>query len=457
MSANTIATLGGLPPVAEAAETCDDISVTDLFDGWPGRYDGILRGRRLTIPDLLGAATLLRRRLVPFIATLLPFLLIVFNGLMIGEGWARLWTQPDTSTESTDQGDLERYLGPAQLMVQTVFAEGRFPNVVTTPTGAILVTWGSDRVWSRCSRDGGLTWEAPVIIDRHGIHGGGTTIDPSNGEILAFVEVAHPPADLRVYRSRDDGRSWERSEVEIAPDSQGNTPSMHMNEHGIALSGDAYAGRLIRPSRFYGEGNRPPSLWPTHYTNAIYSDDGGRTWKTSDPFPENGTGEACIVQLSDGRLYYNSRRHWAPDGKDPRRRWTAFSEDGGQTWTNARICDALPDGPQNTNYGCMGGLVRLPIDGRDVLLYSNCDHATARRNGTVWCSFDGGQTWPVKRVIDAGDFAYSSLSVGLPGTPIDGWVFLHYESHGGKLARFNLSWILEGQTTGDGKVPNWVR
>jgi len=60
------------------------------------------------------------------------------------------------------------------------------------------------------------------------------------------------------------------------------------------------------------------------------------------------------------------------------------SEDGGQTWTDWQIVDILPDGPQNTNYGCMGGLVRLPIQDKDILIYSNYDSPEDRRLGTVW-------------------------------------------------------------------------
>jgi sialidase-1 len=124
---------------------------------------------------------------------------------------------------------------------------------------------------------------------------------------------------------------------------------MHMNESGITLRHGQHKGRLVRASRYYGEGKRPKSLFPTHYTNAIFSDDGGKTWRTSDPFPENGTGEAAVAELSDGRIYYNSRRHWAPEGKSSLRRWTAWSDDGGATWKNAKICEVLPDGTQDTS------------------------------------------------------------------------------------------------------------
>jgi sialidase-1 len=241
----------------------------------------------------------------------------------------------------------------------------------------------------------------------------------------------------------------------IEPDAKGNAPSMHMNEHGITLRRGERAGRIIRASRWYA-GRNHSSKWPEHYTNAIYSDDGGKTWRTSAPFPAFGTGEATLAELSSGRVYYNSRRHWAPEGANPRRRWTAWSDDGGETWNGLSICQVLPDGPQDRDYGCMGGLVRLPVRGRDVLVYSNCDSPRGRRRGTVWASFDGGRTWPLKRLVCEGAFAYSSLDAGRPGTASEGWVYLHFESAGSKVARFNLAWLLAGEKTGDGEVPRWV-
>lgn len=360
------------------------------------------------------------------------------------------------STHRACAADLSLDDGGAQLHVGQVFQNERFPNVVVTLQGTVLATWGSSHIRARRSQDGGTTWGDEITIAKAGIHGGGTTVDETTGEILVFVEDQHPPAPLTVYRSKDDGRTWQAEKVTIHPDSSGKMPSMHMNEHGITLHHGEFKGRLLRPTRYYGQGNRPESLWPTHFTNAIYSDDGGKTWQTSEPFPENGTGEATLAELSDGRIYYNSRRHWAPEGKNPRRRWTAWSDDGGATWGKATICEVLPDGPQNTNYGCMGGLVRLPIKGREILVYSNCDDPAGRKHGTVWASFDGGTSWPLKRLVEGGAFAYSSLTAGRPGTVTEGWIYLHFESQGSKIARFNLSWLLAGEATGDGKLPEWI-
>ena len=357
-------------------------------------------------------------------------------------------------SENAQEAGLDPFLGDPVVEIQTVFEDERFPNVVVSTKGTVLATFGRKTLRVCRSEDGGKTWGEPIRIAESGIHGGGTTVDENTGDILVFVEDEHPPAPLTVYRSQDDGKTWLVDNVTIHPDSEGREVSMHMNEHGITLRHGQHKGRLLRPSRHYGEGNRPESLFPTHFTNAIYSDDGGKNWKASDPFPHMGTGEAAVVELSDGRIYYNSRRHWAPENENSRSRWIAWSYDGGETWQDSGICEVLPDGAQDRDYGCMGGLVRLPVKGRDILFYSNCDSDTGRKQGTIWGSFDGGKTWPIKRLIYEGSFAYSSMSVGRPGTVSEGWVYLHVESgKGSKVARFNLRWLLEGKLTGDGKVP----
>jgi sialidase-1 len=127
-----------------------------------------------------------------------------------------------------------------------------------------------------------------------------------------------------------------------------------------------------------------------------------------------------------------------------------------------------PDQTRGTSYGCMGGLIRLPIDGADILLYSNLDTeagvmpkkvggstSAGREKITVWASFDGAKTWPVKRLVHAGPSAYSNLGVGRAGTPSEGKIYLNYEGgekncyEGVYVAVFNLSWLLDGRDLRD--------
>lgn len=270
-------------------------------------------------------------------------------------------------------------------------------------------------------------------------------MDEKCGDVLVFVHERHPPSPLTVYRSTDHGKTWKAQEAVIGRDIHDQVPAMHMSEVGITLRHGPHAGRLLRPARVFGV-NRG-------YNTAIYSDDDGRTWRSSSPFPENGTGEGAVAELSDGRIYYNSRSHAAADAL----RRIAWSHDGGRTWQDLSVSPSLPDGPRGTAYGCMGGLTRLPVQGADILVYSNLDEpTTSRRRITVWTSLDGGKTWPVKRLVYDGSSAYSSLAAGRPGTPSEGWIYLQYEGGpggGGQLARFNLAWLLAGEATRDGQVP----
>ena len=359
------------------------------------------------------------------------------------------------STSCLGNDPLAPFLSAPVFETQRLFEDQRYPNVVVTIQGTVLAVWGNDGVVVRRSEDGGKTWGSAISVSKKGYHGGGTTVDTTSGDILVFIEERQPPAPLTIYRSQDDGKSWQIQKTKIENDQNGNTPSMHMNEHGITLRHGRYRGRLIRPSRYYGP-KGGEAEWPLQYTNAVYSDDGGRSWKTSKPFPENGTGEAALIELSDGRIYYNSRVHWSKRPRNKRRR-EAWSSDGGVTWEKWKIIDALPDGDQGRTYGCMGGLTRLPARDRDILIFSNLDtDAQHRERVTVWATFDGGKTWPIKRLIDAGRSGYSSLTVGRPNTPSAGLIYLHYEHDpikGAYISRFNLAWILGGQKTGDGTVP----
>ena len=345
--------------------------------------------------------------------------------------------------------------GQEKFEVQTIFEGGRFPNVVVAMDGSIIATWGSNTFQVKRSEDGGDKWGPVITVADPGFHGGGVTVDKNSGAIFAFVDIGHPPRNpqktmgpLKVYSSEDHGKSWKEVDVIIHPDENGNFPAMHMSERGLTLRYGSKAGRMIRPARVYGRAH-PQNRTNYLYNTAIYSDDNGKTWYTSAPFPAEGTGEGALEELSDGRIYYNSRRHWAPEGVDARRRWSAMSYDGGETWEDLSVSEELPDGAQHSDYGLMGGLVRLPLDDHDILLFSNIDSPEGRHSGTIWASFDGGKTWPVKRLVEDGGFAYSSMAAGRKGTPGDGWIYLMYE--GGNpygyayMARFNLAWVTGGR------------
>ena len=156
-----------------------------------------------------------------------------------------------------------------KLELVDVFESQRFPNVVVTPRGTVVLTWGSESIIAKRSTDGGARFGDPIPIAERGIQGGGLTVDSATGDLLTFVEAQHPPAEIELYRSRDDGQTWKLQETTIHPDREQRMPSMHMNEHGITLRHGPHAGRLIRASRYYA-GKNDRSLWPEHFTNAIF-------------------------------------------------------------------------------------------------------------------------------------------------------------------------------------------
>ena len=349
--------------------------------------------------------------------------------------------------EAKFEGKLEPFLGEPRLEIQQLFKGGRFPSIVTAVDGTVLAFWAQNEpIRLRRSNDGGATWEPEQRVGDAKTHLGAASVDEKRGDILVF--------HAGMFRSGDSGKTWTKDEdTVIKPNALGHRAGTHGADSGITLRHGKHRGRLLQPARVIPTSNARRD-WPEHYNTALYSDDGGKSWQTSTPFPALGTGEGTLAELSDGRIYYNSRRHWAPEGENARMRWSAYSGDGGQTWKDLSVSDVLPDGGQNRDYGLKAGLVRLPVRGRDILVFSNIVSPGGRRNGHVWASFDGGKTWPLKRQVDKGAFAYSSLTAGRPGTPSEGWIYLLYEgSGGGRVARFNLAWLLEGELTGDGEVP----
>jgi len=403
--------------------------------------------------------------------------------------------------------DLRTLLGPPTFTTQEVFtgpAEAlrmpaadrdqalpkvREPYLAVTTDGTLLALRNYAGLLRR-SVDGGRTFE-PAVAVPFGVYDTSFIVDDTTGDILVLrLWDAHD----RAWRSRDQGRSWTEEPITVRPNSimrklaeegavRGTREPgsgryfLHANatESGITLRHGPWAGRLIVAATFRPHAKEHPSdraLADATCSCAVFSDDGGRTWAVSEPFPEAYTEENALVELHDGRLYYNSRccdgffdkARARPLPPEASLRRTAWSDDGGATWCDLAINRVLPDGGgYGRGYGLKAGLIRLPLADRDVLLYSNTDTAGGKREKlTVWASFDGGRTWPVKRLVRAGPAAYSCLAAGRPGTTDAGRIFLLFEGADSgvydaiQLATFNLSWVLAGERTGDGDVPTWV-
>jgi sialidase-1 len=400
-----------------------------------------------------------------------------------------------TSIGKPAEGTIKPFIGEPYLKTEFVFTgkSTREPYLGVAVNGSILIMQNYEKLLRR-SEDGGNTWSDPVKVP-FGFRDSNFITDENTGDILVISLWENSD---KVFRSRDNGKTWSEEKIVLKPnevmkwieqaklknrssmeghDTDVDMYFMHNNagESGITLRHGPFKGRLIVTGTFRPHAKEHPSdrkPLDNIYSCAMYSDDGGKTWQVSGLFPEGVTEEATLAELSDGTIYYNTRsctgfydkayaRKLEPEDDLRREAW---SSDGGNTWENLRVNRILPDGGgYNRGYGLKAGLVRLPVKGRDILIYSNDDTGGGDREKlTIWASFDGGQTWPVKRLLNPGPSAYSSMGVARPGTPGEGTIYLLFEGgpdghySGMQFARFNLSWILAGEKTGDGNIPDWI-
>ncbi|MCK5821953.1 MAG: exo-alpha-sialidase [Bacteroidales bacterium] len=201
-----------------------------------------------------------------------------------------------------------------------------------------------------------------------------------------------------IQYSDDDGKSWtEATEItEMVKRPTWVTSIAGGPGRGIQLTKDPYKDRIIMP---YNQG--PSPSWRVY---AVYSDDGGKTWKYGDVAFEQDPGrgnEVQMVELSDGSVMLNSR---SAGGEKLRK--TAISVDGGKNWTG------LKDDRYLIESQCMGSIIRLGSEKLDIpaLIFSNPYTKSGRFYGTLQVSFDDGKTWPVNKCIYNGIYAYSCLS-----------------------------------------------
>lgn len=364
--------------------------------------------------------------------------------------------------------------GDAFFDLQDITPAGIHHCVLVAKDGSVLAFFGRQ---VRRSTDGGDTWGPPVDI------GAGVSkskvMDEGTGDIIAF-------STEKWFRSTDNGQTWkpdgdmgdipnrletlEVNGVPVFSDWPVGSEIKYLNspqgENGITLMFGKHKGRLVVPVRYQRRLKEGKFPYPgkMDLNHVIYSDDGGKSWKQGDPTLPFGKDESAIAEISDGSIIHISRNNIHQGNKH-----ISWSYDGGETWEDRSISPVLPDGPRSGrlvrdgHFGLMAGLIRLPFRDHDILVFSNVDSEEGRKGMTVWTSFDGGRTWPVKRLVDEGLSDYSGLAAGREGTPSEGMIYLMYARGRGKkpaltprIARFNLPWLIGGELTGDGELPRWV-
>ena len=355
---------------------------------------------------------------------------------------------------------------PVFVPRQDGFASIRIPAVVVTNGGALLAfaegrqrkaDQARNRIILKRSTDGGRSWGQVTVIAEAGdrsLNNPCAVVERTTGTVLVMYQsypagvaersdriVPGYEGELVVRNwlitSLDEGQTWTspRDITRQTKRPERVTTMAGGPGIGIQLRQGPHAGRLLMP---FNEG--PFGLWNIY---AVYSDDRGATWSLGEVAPgalvdgANGrrtsqVNEAQLVELRDGSVRFNARR-WS--GQAVRK--TCVSADGGQTWSK------VTDVPELADPSCMASIIRqddLADGGRTRWLFSG-PQSTKRENGTVFLSTDDGETWPVKRVLCPGSFAYSCL-VPLP----DGTIGCLYEAEGTSqivFVRFTLGWLTE--------------
>ncbi|MFX0539283.1 exo-alpha-sialidase [Ornithinimicrobium sp. Y1847] len=342
--------------------------------------------------------------------------------------------------------------------------EGGFPNyripaLTVTNDGTILASYdgrptawdapGPNSILQRRSEDGGATWQEQTVIRGgqvdHPIEGYSDPsyiVDRETGHIFNFHVFSMDqgfigsrpgvdPEDRNVLHanvsvSTDDGHTWEHRTItaDITPDLSVRSRFAAAGQ-GIQLKYGEHAGRLIQQYTIINAAGQFQAV-------SIYSDDHGQTWQAGEPVGV-GMDENKTVELSDGRVMLNSR-----DSHRSGYRKVAISEDGGVTYGEVTLDTQLPDPTNNASILRAFPNAGEGSDRAKVLLFSNAASQSGRVNGTVRASCDDGQTWPISKVFQEGDMAYSTMAT-LP----DGNIGLLYEpGHDSiRYAEFNLPWL----------------
>lgn len=290
----------------------------------------------------------------------------------------------------------------------------RIPALAVTASGRVLAAFDVRADWRdlpgdfdivlRHSDDHGRTWSEPRVLRRHtpghGFGDASLVVDPASGTVFcwyvgstgrSFFSADQGPdgegLELWLSASVDDGLTWtHRAMTHLKP--ADITGMFASSGNGSATSSGSLSlskGRLLQPFVL-----RTPA--GEHYAATAFSDDGGDTWTLGERVGPD-CDENKVLGLPDGTVLLHARTK-------PRRR-VARSTDGGRTFSEP-IPDAALIDP-----ACNGGLALLHTADGPVVVASTCDDPAARTRLSVRTSADLGHTWSPPVLVDAGASAYS--------------------------------------------------
>lgn len=290
----------------------------------------------------------------------------VFAAALVFAVLGTAFAQDDTErfSSSTFEGMKLRSIGPA-------FMSGRIADVALHPDDSSIwyVGVGSGGVWKTVNS--GTTWE-PIFDDQGSYSVGCISIDPSNPHTIWVgtgenVGGRHVGFGDGVYRSRDDGGTWENL---------GLKDSQHISK--IIVSPDD-------PNTVWVAAQGP--LWSKGGDRGIFKTiDGGQTWtKTLGDDAWTGATDIVVDPRDANRLYAATWQHHRTVagymGGGPE---TGIyrSEDGGDTWE--QLSEGLPEGNM-----AKIGLAVSPQKPDIVYAAIELD----RRKGKIFRSTNRGSSW----------------------------------------------------------------
>ncbi|MFB7086924.1 exo-alpha-sialidase [Streptomyces sp. NPDC056296] len=333
----------------------------------------------------------------------------------------------------------------------------RIPALTRTTEGTLIAAYdarptlgdlpGNLGVVLRRSTDGGTTWQAQQVVRKEAAPKGfgdpSLLVDRETGRIFVFYAASvnqgffgsatgNDESDPDVLQadysySDDDGLTWKHERITAEIKNPAWAGMFAASGEGIQLRHGTYKGRLIQQYAIRDNG--------ANHAVSAYSDDHGATWKMGTPVGPGGD-ENKTVELSDGRVMLNNR--------SKPYRTVAHSTDGGVTYTPFQQDRELPDPANNGSVARFAPDVAASHPRSSWLLFSNTATTNSRSNLTVRLSCDNGRNWPVRKTVEAGSAAYSTLTPLDDGTGANSRVGLLWERADYRhitYSSFDLKWL----------------
>ncbi|GMI46137.1 hypothetical protein TrCOL_g5970 [Triparma columacea] len=259
----------------------------------------------------------------------------------------------------------------------------------------------------RRSEDSGKTWGEPVVVigsdegvgeGEHAERHTWSIFDSVNEKVFLFTNrnVNGPTGcdcGVAYKTSADGGDTW----GDLIDLDEGDVYGMGL-AHGITHH---TTGRMVGCMRKICRNSCPPD----YASRSFYSDDGS-TWVSSD-FLHPGTTECSLVELSDGRLYLNSRPYKGWDG-ELNRRLVSYSDDVGESWGDVMVEESLID----YGFADQGGMASDGPGGRLAFVHP---YSEERMNMTFYrggMDEEGVVRWDneTTEVIYGGESEYSDVA-----------------------------------------------